>query len=258
MLQYKANDYFQIGAGRFNTALGYYTNEINRAKFFQTATGRPFMYTDEDAGGILPVHSVGVTMTGKIPTGGIGLGWVAELSNGVASASFSTSTASDQNLYDEDNRKAYNLGLFVKPDKLAGFKAGVSVYRDVIEPPGQARVGENIVGAYVAFVRPKFEFLNEVAIISHSPVGSPVNYQSQMGYTQLDRRFGHVRPYVRLEYQAVPRFDPLIGGMGVRKDFETGIRYDIGEFFAIKGQFGRTYLHQVWSADPQIQLAYTF
>jgi hypothetical protein len=258
VLQYKANDYFQIGVGRFNTALGYYTNEIGRAKFFQTATDRPFMYTDEDAGGVLPVHSVGLTMTGKIPTGAVGLHWVAELSNGEASNSFRAGAEPDQNTYDENNRKAYNLGLFVQPEKLAGFKAGLSVYRDILEPAGQPKVRENIIGAYAAYVRPKYEFLNEVAILSHSPAGSPTTYRSWMGYTQVDRRFGHVRPYLRLEYQAVPRFDPLIGGIGVRKDFEAGIRYDFGEYMAIKAQFGRTYLGGTWAIDPQVQLAFTF
>jgi hypothetical protein len=79
-----------------------------------------------------------------------------------------------------------------------------------------------------------------------------------MGYTQVDRRFGRVRPYLRLEYQAVPRFDPLIGGIGMRKDFEAGIRYDFGEYMAIKAQFGRTYLQDIWAIDPQVQLAFTF
>jgi hypothetical protein len=255
VLQYKANDYFQIGIGRFNTALGYYTNNINRAKMFQTATDRPFMYTDEDAGGILPVHSVGISMTGKIPSGWAGLHWVGELSNG---SDLTVGAAAVQNLYDNTNRKAYNVGLFMKPDKLDGFQAGVSVYRDRLEPAGQVKVDQNIVGAYAAYVRPKFEFMNEVAIITDSAVTGGPSYQSVTGYTQVGRRFGHLRPYLRLEYQSVPRFDPLFGGMGVRKSFETGVRRDLGEFFAVKFQIGRTFWNGVWAWDPQAQLAFTF
>jgi hypothetical protein len=256
VLQYKANDYFQVGIGRFNTALGYYTNGINRAKMFQTATGRPFIYTDEDAGGILPVHSVGITMTGKIPSGWAGLHWVGELSNGMSS--MGTGTASVQSLYDENNRKAYNVGLFIKPEKLDGFQAGVSVYRDKLEPRGQTAIDQNIIGAYAVYVRPGFEFLNEAVILTDSPVTGGRNYQSLMGYTQISRRFGHMRPYVRLEYQNVPRLEPSFTGLGVRKSFEAGIRRDLGEYFALKLQFGRTFWNGVWAYDPQAQFAFTF
>ncbi|HEY1758549.1 MAG TPA: hypothetical protein VGG72_24475 [Bryobacteraceae bacterium] len=256
VLQYKANDYFQVGVGRFNTALGYYTNGINRAKIFQTATDRPFMYTDEDAGGLLPVHSVGVTMTGKLPSGGIGLHWVAELSNGTASLSATAEPV--QSLYDENNRKAYNLGLFIKPERLDGFQAGVSVYRDKLEPAGLARVDENIVGAYAVYVRPTFEFMNETAIISYSPTNGTPTYKTGMGYSQISRRFGRTRPYLRLEYQSADRYDLNFPNFGTRKSFEAGVRRDLAEFFAIKAQIGRTYWNHAWAYDPQVQLAFTF
>jgi hypothetical protein len=256
MLQYKANQYFQIGFGRYNTALGYYTNAINRASIFQTATGRPFMYADEDAGGILPVHGVGVTMTGLVPSGPVGLHWVAELSNGM---SLAAGTEPVQSFYDSDNRKAYNLGLFVKPEKPDGFQAGVSVYQDHVSLGGGApTVDQIITGAYAVWVRPQFEFLNEVALMNNSPVNSSRTYETFLGYTQISHRMGHYRPYLRAEYQAVPSADPLFAGQGVRRSAEFGVRRDLGEYFAIKGQLGRTWWHGVWAWEPQIQLAFMF
>ena len=65
LLTYKASDYFQISFGKYNTAIGYYTNAFHRAHFFQTAISRPIMFADEDDGGILPVHNIGVTATGQ-------------------------------------------------------------------------------------------------------------------------------------------------------------------------------------------------
>src|SRR5207248_2601980 len=102
VLQYKANDNFEVGVGKYNTALGYYTNAFHRARFFQTATGRPFIYSDEDNGGVLPVHSLGLTTTGKVPSGKLGLHWVAEISNGRASDPL---VAPIQNYADENNHK---------------------------------------------------------------------------------------------------------------------------------------------------------
>jgi outer membrane murein-binding lipoprotein Lpp len=70
-LTYKRNQYFKISFGKYATSLGYYTNEFHRAQYFQTGVGRPIMYADEDNGGILPTHNIGVTATGLIPSGNL-------------------------------------------------------------------------------------------------------------------------------------------------------------------------------------------
>src|SRR5258705_9128931 len=103
LISYKVKDYFHVSLGKFNTAIGYYPNAFHRARYFQTATSRPIMYSDEDNGGILPVHSIGVTATGKINSGALGLRWVAEVSNG---RSTSKEEAPIQNFVDEGNGKA--------------------------------------------------------------------------------------------------------------------------------------------------------
>ncbi len=64
MLTYSANKYFKISGGKYHTAIGYYTNEFYRARYFQTTTGAPILFTDEDDGEILPVRSsIGLTAT---------------------------------------------------------------------------------------------------------------------------------------------------------------------------------------------------
>ena len=83
---YRFNDYFSVSGGRFHTAIGYYNTAYHHGNWLSTAEGRPIMYLFEDSGGVLPVHTVGVTMTGLIPqTGRLGLHWVAEMGNGRAS-----------------------------------------------------------------------------------------------------------------------------------------------------------------------------
>jgi hypothetical protein len=73
-LTYRANPNFEISAGRYHTAIGYYNTAFHHGTWFQTAAGRPFMYYFEDSGGLLPVHSVGVTATGLMPgTGSLNL-----------------------------------------------------------------------------------------------------------------------------------------------------------------------------------------
>ena len=110
LFTYKPSEYFAIGFGKFNTALGYYPNAFHRARYFQTATSRPIMYSDEDNGGLLPVHNIGITTTGKI-SGALGLHWVAEVSNG---RSATDEEAPIQNFVDESNGKAVNFALYAQ------------------------------------------------------------------------------------------------------------------------------------------------
>src|SRR5262249_35897371 len=85
-ITYKPSRYFQVSGGRYHTSIGYYNTAFHHGTWFQTATGRPFMYYFEDSGGILPVHGVGISTTGLVPgTERYELHWVAEVSNGRSS-----------------------------------------------------------------------------------------------------------------------------------------------------------------------------
>src|SRR5581483_7638069 len=114
MLQYSHNDYFNIAFGRYHTAIGYYNTAYHHGTWFQTEVGRPFLFNFEDDGGPLPVHGVGVTANGRIPSGKLGLHYVAEVSNGRTSRSPLDEPV--QNVIDENNGKAYNLALYARPD----------------------------------------------------------------------------------------------------------------------------------------------
>jgi hypothetical protein len=85
-ITYKPSEYFQISGGRMHTAIGFYNTTYHHGTWFQTATGRPFMYYFEDSGGILPVHMVGLEAAGLIPhTGKVNAHWIAEVGNGESS-----------------------------------------------------------------------------------------------------------------------------------------------------------------------------
>src|SRR5207247_10157642 len=53
----------------------------------QTTIDRPFIFAFEDEGGILPVHNVGLSASGQIPSGRLGLRYIAEIGNGRTSRS---------------------------------------------------------------------------------------------------------------------------------------------------------------------------
>jgi hypothetical protein len=265
MLTYKANDYFKVSLGRFNTAIGYYSNGFQRARFFQTATGRPLMFTDEDDGGILPVHSVGMTASGLVPSGALGLHWVAEVANGRSANSLSDqsgNTEDVQNFVDENNGKAVNFGLMVSPPKLQGFQAGISFYRDKLRPTGMAPMSEQIPSAHIVFVRTNFEILNEAAMVRHAYEGGGHVWNSLTGYTQLSRKVGRYRPYFRYDFQHVPKTEPLLGHygqVGAANGPSLGVRYDFADYAGIKFQYGRLLQPGLpWTSDYQVQVAFAF
>ena len=68
-LIYAVNDHLNLQFGRFHTAIGYYNTAYHHSAFMQTALGRPFLFAFEDGGGILPVHSVGMSATGAVSPG---------------------------------------------------------------------------------------------------------------------------------------------------------------------------------------------
>ncbi len=137
LVQYSYNDYFNLAAGRYHTAIGFYNTAYHHSTWFQTTTGRPLLFEFEDSGGILPIHNVGLSASGRIPSGALGLHYVAEIGNGRASRQ-PLGDEPVQNVVDENNYKAVNLALFARPESIRGLQIGFSGYHDKLMPFGRA------------------------------------------------------------------------------------------------------------------------
>jgi len=253
LFTYKYNDYLQISFGKYNTALGYYTNEFHRARYFMTASSRPIMYSDEDNGGILPVHNIGITATGKIPSGALGLQWVAEVANGTAV----NQAEPIQNFVDQNNGKAVNLAVYARPDWLRGFQTGISVYRDTLHPEAEAAVGQTIYTLHLVYVGSKLEWLNEGAMLRHD-LENHISH-STTSYTQLSYLFGKIRPYFRYDYQNVPASDPVFAILGRENGPSFGVARHLSTFVVLKIQYGLLQERGHPTAnDLNAQLAFAF
>lgn len=259
-LSYKPNDYFELSGGRMHTAIGYYNTAYHHGTWFQTAAGRPFMYFFEDSGGILPVHEVGISATGRVPhSGSLNLHWIAELANGLSSSAGANGSNPVQNFVSDRNHKAFNFAGFIKPDWAPGLQIGGNFYHDIRQPQGLPHVDNTITGLYAVYVTPAWEFLNEFQVQRDHLEGSNLTYNTPLGYTQVSRRFGRYRPYFRWQEVNVPSKDPLYGSVGRYEAPSPGLRIDFAEFAAFKIQFNRLYTR---SAAPQngldSQVAFTF
>ena len=258
LLQYSHNDYFNISAGRGHTAIGYYNTAYHHSSWLQTTTGRPFLFDFEDHGGILPIHMVGVSASGQIPSGSLGLHYVAEVGNGRASRT-PLDQEPVQNAMDDQNHKAYNLAIFARPEGVHGLQTGVSYYRDLLVPDGQPPIDESIIAAHAVLIRPKYEFLNEAVLDRHVLRGTPTTFNTPAFYSQVSKQFGSYRPYLRYQYVNVANDEPVFPDVQLRHGPSAGVRFDASESVALKFQYDYTFLRdQPGVNNLALQMGFTF
>ena len=255
LLQYQVSDYLQVSAGRYHTAIGYYNTASHHGTWLQTTIGRPLIFQFEDAGGILPMHGVGVTFGGAIPSGALGLHYFGEISNGRPAR---LGTNSVQNTIDENRGKAVNAGVFARPSRFPGTQFGLSVYRDRLTRPGLPRFGETILAGHAVYRNDTVELLTEGVLVRHTPDGGST-LSTTGGYGQFARRFDKVWPYARYDFVDAAADDPFTAAAGVRSGPTLGLRYDFSDLAALKGEYRRIEQRQLSDVNQfRCQLTFTF
>jgi len=256
LLQYSHNDYFNFAVGRYHTDIGFYNTAYHHSAWLQTAVGRPFLFQFEDSGGILPIHNVGASVYGAIPSGRLGLHYVAEVGNG--RASHSPFAEAVQNVVDENNGKSINVALYARPNAVQGLQVGFSAYHDGLHPAGAASIGEGIFAAHAVLQRPNFEWLNEAMVIRHAVEGGRV-FDTPGFYSQISKAFGPYRPYFRYQYVNASDQEPVFPFVGLQHGPSVGMRYDATEAVALKLQYDRSNYRQQSSVNGlELQFAFTF
>ena len=261
LFNYKENPYINIGVGRFHTAIGYYNNAFHHGTWFQTAIGRPSFLEFEDSGGLLPVHTVGVTINGEIPVGNLGLRYVAEVGNGRDYTNFPASGRNPvQNLVDRNGQKAVNMAVTSRPTALPGLQLGTGVYLDHLSPDGLPLTSESIWHNFLLYKNPQWELLAEFYDVQHKPEHGK-STTSTLWFAQIAHQFGPFRPYYRYTHTSVPAGDAayqLIGGTNSNAS-SFGIRWDFETYAALKLQYDVTKSDEQKALDQlTMQLALTF
>jgi hypothetical protein len=263
-MSFTPNDKFSLSVGRTHAMLGYYNTAFHHGTWFQTAIDRPRMFAFEDSGGPLPIHNVGVSMMGKVPSGKLGLHWLAEAGNGKQTYSLAAAIT-PANVLADHTGKSTNVGFFVRPEKFSGLQAGFDWYQASLVPvvsslPGFGTPGfafpdavsyyrQNIFIAHAIYIQPHFEFMVEDAEIRDLPRGASQPLYTSGGYAQVSKAFGVLRPYVRYQWMNPNFRDPNNATVGRWVGPSAGVRWDINTFIALKGE----YSHFDWrnfSVDP--------
>ena len=261
LLQWRLSEYFNVDLGRYHTAVGYYNTAYHHGTWFQTATGRPAFLDFEDGGGLIPAHNVGISVNGHIPSGPLGLGYIAELGNGRPYHDPSSGNSPVLSISDDNHYKSFNMALIARPDWIQGLQVGVGAYFDRVTPDGQPRTDELILHAHAVYKSGPWEFLNEGYCVRHTPEGS-TGATTPAFFSQLARKFGELTPYTRFSYVNASDNDAvwqLIGSNGLRYGPGVGLRWDFSRLAAFKVQYD--FLKRRGSSDLSTitgQVCFTF
>ena len=78
LFNYDYNDHLRMSFGRYHTGIGYYNRAFHSGTWLQTTADRPLVMEFAHDGGVLPTQAVGLSFTGSIPSGRLGLNYIAE------------------------------------------------------------------------------------------------------------------------------------------------------------------------------------
>jgi hypothetical protein len=256
LLQFRANKYLNVDLGSYRTAIGFYNTAYLRGAWLQTALTRPRMFTFEDDNGFLPLHQTGISLSGELPSGGLGLHYVVQTG---ASRNYGQNPASTIDFAFNDS---WNVDVFARPRALPGFQVGFSSYRDRLSPFLGLLLDRDLWMAHVVYQGRRLEFLNE-GLLQTGRIAANSYTHIPGFYSQLAYRIAPSwTPYIRYEYaNATGRNDYNAHEIYVpwRRIWSGGVRYDITEFAALKFEIG----HETSQVQPAwiraaMQLAFTF
>jgi hypothetical protein len=255
-LTWRPDAKFSMNIGRSHTMLGYYNTAFHHGTWFQTSILRPRFFEFEDEGGPLPVHNVGVEAMGLIPSGKLGLHWLAEVGNGKQTYALQAGP-NPANVLADHTGKSTNIGFFIRPEKFNGLQAGFDWYQASLVPvpnllPGYGLPGfpfpnaasyyrQNIFVAHVVYITPRFEFMAEDGEIGDTPRGSNQPLYTSGGYAQISKVMAHaLRPYFRYEWMNPNFQDPNNAWVGHWVGPLAGVRWDFNPFIALKAEYQHT------------------
>jgi hypothetical protein len=257
IVRFDASDQLKLSAGRYHTPINWWNTAYHHGLWLQTTISRPEMV--QFGGKFLPVHFVGALAEGAIPAGGWNLNYQAGVGNGRGNVISRGGDAGDNN-----DRPAWVLNAFVKPDALFGLQAGGSLYFDRISTPGQPEYAERILSAHAVWLHEDPEVIAEIADVRHESIvtgsaTSSLAYYLQGAY-RLPGAAKLIKPYCRFEHINIDATDPVFAGVPNLDGSTIGVRYDVSTYAAIKTEVRsrRRASDQPLANGWFLQIAFTF
>lgn len=262
-LGYTFSDALRVRAGRFHTPLGFWNTAYHHGVQLQSTILRPEFLNFEDDAGILPTHTIGAYLSGRVRTTVGAVEYGALFGNGpkvTANEEGDANVLSPNNISDNNIGKAVGLHAALSPEMIPGLKIGVSGYMarvqsddlviDVDNADGDNNtatgvdsvdVDQTILGAALTYSIGDLGLAGEYFSIedeNNAPGGeSDTNdaYYGLITYAFKDRWI----PYLMYEDMKADKDDPyfISLGTGDMTKLTAGLRYNINYRSSLKGEF---------------------
>ncbi len=258
-LKYGWSDLVSLAVGRTHTALGYWNAAFHHGALLQPTVERPEALKFEDDGGILPVHSVGLEMSGGWHAGPLGINYVANLANGRGPNREAVQGGGDLN-----RDKAVSLKLSLVVDGALRIETGPGFYRDRIPadpgtPGRENEIGERIPGAHLHLSTPAAVALAEYYRVRHEDLGTGAVWNHDAWYAIVIRAAGRVRPYAGFDRLDFDAGDPFYAPDD--RDLSraiAGLRFEPDPFNALKLEYRHDWRPGGRTHELLVQTAFTF
>lgn len=245
ILGYEFNDKLRFRMGRFHTPLGFWNTSYHHGVQLQTTINRPEFLKFEDDGGILPVHTVGVYLSGKFRSPQITseYGLMAGSGPRITSEDGVSNLISPNNISDNNMGKSVAVSLAFSSPMIEGLKVGVSGHITRVESDGKfvpvssvntVDVDQDILGAALSYSLENIDLMGEYfSIRDKDNIGSSGSNTSSAYYALVSYTFvGKWTPYLLYENMSLkngPGEDPYFIALGTSdvKKTTAGLRYNI-------------------------------
>jgi hypothetical protein len=259
-IKYSWSDLFQVAVGRTHTALGYWNEAFHHGALLQPTVERPASLEFEDDGGILPVHSVGIELSGSARSPSGGISYVANVANGRGPIPDAVQNGGDLN---RDKALGFKVTLALEGDQV--LEIGPAFYRDLIPPdpltPGrEGEISEQIPGAHLHWKGLGLEVLTEAYRVRHEDRATTTVWNHDAWYAVAIRKGGRLRPYGAFDRIDFADGDPFYAPND--RDLSRaigGLRFDFDPFNAVKLEYRHDWRPEQEESDAfLVQTAFTF
>jgi hypothetical protein len=218
--QYALSDHLRIDAGKVHTPLGYWNNAYHHGTVMQPTINRPQLVQFEDDGGPLPIHTVGVQLTGR------------DLSTAHLGFDILVGNPLGNRPTTDNHNDAPSVTLAVHSQITPDLRVGLSGYADRLQPGSATSRGDTLTaamtqtigGGFLAYFSQRAEAVVEAHSVMNRSVGRTTTSPNWFVYAGA-RVSEHVVPYLLHEDLKLADNDPYF--LDDRFHRETaGIRYE--------------------------------
>lgn len=250
-ITYDLSRYARITAGKVHTPIGYWNDAYHHGEAMAPTINRPTLFAFEDDGGVLPIHSTGIQLSGR-DIGGAHVGYDLLVANGVGGTPVS----------DTHDRKAVTVAAHAQ--LTTALRIGASVFGDRlgagdVTPRGDtlgASRNERAAGGYVAFLGARAELIGEYQRIDVRGGGTHPS-ESHGVATYAGYRVRQLVPYARFDDVRVPDADTFLPRTASRLG-AVGVRWEIDAMAVTKLELRRRRDGAVHASEIGAQVAVGF